>query len=124
MGAPSVVQNPASGRVFVFGRGGGNIVYYQWRNASGPWSGWLRVPRTAAGAGPTAVVHGGQIDLLYPAADGTIKHHMLTGTSSWLGPETLSGRSNRPLSGYLLPNGQLRLWAIGTKQTEFDPAYG
>src|SRR5262249_12998697 len=72
-GAPSVLTDPA-GRIMVFGRGGGNIVSYQWRNAAGgPWSGWLPVPHTAAAAAPTAIVHGGQVELFYPAADGSIR---------------------------------------------------
>jgi glucose/arabinose dehydrogenase len=121
-GAPSVVQDPASGRVLVFGRGGGNVVYYQWRNASGPWSGWLRVPGSAAATSPTAILHNGHIDLFYPGADGVVRHHTLSGSTAWSGPETLPGRTNRQLSGYPLPGGQLRLWAVGTNAALYAAA--
>ena len=119
-GPPSVVQNPATGRTLVFGRGGNNIVYYQWRTATGPWSGWLRVPNSAAGTSPTAIVHGGQIDLFYPAVDGSIRHQVLTGTATWTRPETLPGRTYRPISGYLLASGQLRLWVLGTNAAVYS----
>src|SRR5439155_15368090 len=122
-GAPSVVQDPATGRTLVFGRGGGNAVYYRWRNDSGPWSGWIAVPRSAAATSPTAILHNGQLDLFYPAADGSIRHHLLTGTT-WLGPETLTGRTNRPVTGYALPGGQLRLWVIGTNSALYSASGG
>jgi glucose/arabinose dehydrogenase len=119
-GAPSVVQDPATGRTMVFGRGAGNVVFYQWRNAGGPWSGWLRVPNSAAGTSPTAIVHGGQIDLFYPAVDGSIRHHVLAGTATWTGPEILPGRTSRPVTGYLLPGGQVRLWVLGTNAAAYS----
>jgi hypothetical protein len=115
-----VVRDPATGRTLVFGRGAGNVVNYQWRTGTGPWSGWLRVPNSAAGTTPTAIVHSGRIDLFYPTVDGSIRHHVLTGTATWTGPETLAGKTNRPVTGYPLAGGQLRLWVIGTNGAAYS----
>jgi glucose/arabinose dehydrogenase len=112
-GAPSVVTDPATGRVTVFGRGAGNAVYYQWKDTAGPWSGWQRVPGAAAVTAPTAVRNGSAIDLFYPGADEFPRHQRLTGTA-WTAPERLTGRTRLAVSAYPLGNGQLRVWVVGT----------
>ena len=118
-GAASVVRDPATGRVMVFGRSPGGFVYYQWRNATGPWSGWLRVPGASSATSPTAIVHSGQIDLFCTAADWTIRHYALTGTATWRGPDRVPGQTRLPLAGYPLANGQLRLWVVGTNSAVY-----
>jgi glucose/arabinose dehydrogenase/PKD repeat protein len=112
--APSIVRDPATGRTLVFGRGAGDVVYYQWREAAGPWSGWLRVPGAAAATAPTAILNAGRVELFYATTTLAIRHQVLTGTASWTAPEALTGSTRAAVSGYPLGNGQLRLWVVGT----------
>ena len=110
--APTVVTD-AAGRVTVFGRGAGNIVYYQSRDPGGTWTGWLRVPGAASSTAVAAAVTGNAIDLFYAGTDHSVRHQRLTG-SAWSTVEILSGTTWFAPSVYPLGNGQVRLWVIGT----------
>jgi glucose/arabinose dehydrogenase/PKD repeat protein len=111
--APALVSDPATGRVTVFGRGAGNVLYYQWRAAAGPWSGWLRVPGAASSTAPAATLNGAAIDIFYAGTDQVLRHQRLTG-STWSAVETLSGKTTLTPCAYPLGNGQVRLWVVGT----------
>src|SRR5262249_23572730 len=88
-GAPAIVRDPNTGRTMLFARGRSTgAVYYQWKSSGGVWQGWRRVPNSVPyGSAPAAVIHGDQVDLFYSGPDLRIRHHVLTGLTSWTGPE-------------------------------------